>query len=198
MRCDISHNSVQLFAKDYMREYRDEKRFIAYCRECRRYGKCWACPPYPFDASSLIGSYEYVNIIGTKITPSGMPAESEAPSPVRLVEKIRPWLDARIRELEGLRPGSLAFYAGTCHICPNAAESCARISGLPCRNPSLVRNSLESFGFDLERTASELLGTPLKWGSNGGTPEYLLLISGLFTNCAEPAGLTGHGETLSV
>ena len=31
---------------DYILRYRDERRFMAYCRECRRYGNCWSCPPF--------------------------------------------------------------------------------------------------------------------------------------------------------
>ena len=31
---------------DYILRYRDERRFMAYCRECRRYGNSWSCPPF--------------------------------------------------------------------------------------------------------------------------------------------------------
>ena len=77
-------------------------------------------------------------------------------------------------------PGSLACYAGTCHLCPD--DTCTRITGQPCRHPHLIRHSLESFGFDLGRTAEELLHIPLVWSDGVKFPEYLMLVSGLFTD----------------
>jgi len=75
---------------------------------------------------------------------------------------VRLQLDSWLRWLETEYPGSLACYAGTCHLCPD--DTCTRITGQPCRHPHLIRHSLESFGFDLGRTAEELLHIPLGWG----------------------------------
>lgn len=70
------------------------------------------------------------------------------------------------------------FHGGTCIHCPEG--SCTRPEGRPCRHPELVRPSLEACGFDVARTASELFGIELKWGSGGRMPEYLTLVCGFF------------------
>ena len=90
--------------------------------------------------------------------------------------------DARLLELERKYPGSRAFYAGTCHLCPEG--TCARSEGRPCRYPDRIRPSLESLGFDIGKTASELLGIELKWSEPGssGLPEYFTLVSGFFSS----------------
>lgn len=182
----VSHHLAFVPAAEYIRNYRDEQKFIAFCRECNRYGRCWACPPYDFDTSALINDYRYIYIIGTKIIPSinlrqqCTTVESRKAATTRLLVEVRTRIDPCLTQLEKEHPGSLAFFAGTCHLCPDVP--CTRITNLPCRHPSLVRHSLESFGFDLGRTANELLHIPLQWSDGEKLPDYLMLISGLFTN----------------
>jgi methionyl-tRNA synthetase len=67
---------------------------------------------------------------------------------------------------------------GTCPYCGGAP--CARIEGKPCRHPSKVRPSLEAFGFDMGKTAQDLLGLEIKWSHDEFLPEYLTLICGIF------------------
>ncbi len=43
-----------------------------------------------------------------------------------------------------------------------------------------VRPSLEAFGFDISKTAKELLGLEIKWSSGDFIPEYLTLVGGIF------------------
>lgn len=76
--------------------------------------------------------------------------------------------------------GKAFAYAGSCLYCPEG--TCSRLDNQPCRHPELVRHSLESYGFDLRKTASELFGFPLLWSNDGYLPEYLTLICGLFHN----------------
>lgn len=82
--------------------------------------------------------------------------------------------------MEEAWPDSRAFFAGTCFDCPEG--TCTRPSDLPCVRPGKIRPSLEALGFDLGRTASELLGIELRWSVDGRLPEYFTLISGFFTN----------------
>ena len=65
----ISHHTVFMPAGEYIRKYRDEDKFIVFCRRCNRYDRCWACPPYDFDISARIGKYKYICITGTQIVP---------------------------------------------------------------------------------------------------------------------------------
>lgn len=188
MAYTLIQHFVTLHVEDYIRDYRDEKKFIAFCRECNRYNRCWACPPYDFDTTAQIGSYKYIHILGTQImidpqSNSEYPTDEARKTAIyHLLEEVRSQIDPQLRHLESKYPGSLAFYAGTCHLCPNATATCTRITSTPCRHPSLIRHSLESFGFDLGRTASELLHLPLLWSDGEKLPGYLLLISGLFTS----------------
>lgn len=97
-----------------------------------------------------------------------------------LLNEARCELDARLLALEEAWPDSRAFFAGTCFDCPEG--TCTRPSDLPCVRPGKIRPSLEALGFDLGRTASELLGIELCWSVDGRLPEYFTLISGFFTN----------------
>ncbi len=181
----ISHHTVFMPAGEYIRKYRDEDKFIVFCRRCNRYDRCWACPPYDFDISARIGKYKYICITGTQIVPDPssvptIPAGTEKEVVIGLLTEVRLQLDSWLRWLETEYPGSLACYAGTCHLCPD--DTCTRITGQPCRHPHLIRHSLESFGFDLGRTAEELLHIQVVWNDWVKFPKYLMLVSGLFTD----------------
>ena len=47
---------------EYIVSYRDSARVRGYCRECGRYGNCWACPPYDFDETALLEQYTTISI----------------------------------------------------------------------------------------------------------------------------------------
>lgn len=172
-------------ATAYIKDYRDVDKFIVFCKQCESYGNCWSCPPFSFDTEIYLSGYEYVILIGTKITPDKSLLEVTDIEQNKLtgrdiISRERQKLDARLLELEKSYPASKAFFAGVCHSCGD--EKCARINGEPCLHPELTRSSLESLGFDIGRTAAELLGIELKWSSNGMLPEYFMLVSGFFTN----------------
>lgn len=155
---------------EYIRSYRDTTKFIVFCKQCKQYGNCWSCPPFSFDTDKYLSGYSTVLLIGTKIT---------SPDKDTFI-KERKKLDSLLLQMEARHPDSKAFFAGFCHGCGD--QPCSRITGEPCRFPEKRRPSLEALGFDIGRTASELLGIELKWGSGGEAPEYLTLVSGFFTN----------------
>lgn len=171
---------------DYIANYRDANKFIVYCKQCNRYENCWACPPYDFDATDYILKYNKAYIIGTKISLSEdirmicQNSEESKSMRAKIIADVRKILDERLLEIESKIPDSKAFFAGTCHIC--GSEDCTRIINKPCRYPDKIRHSLESIGFDIGKTTEELLGIKLKWSNDGSLPEYLTLVSGLFTN----------------
>ena len=135
--------------KEYAETFRDFGRVRGYCHGCGRYGKCWACPPYDFAEDEYLGQFTTISLLATKITPS----EGVA---------LTPETAERILNRERQR-----------------LEKCTRREGLPCRHPESIRPSLEALGFDIARTASELFGIPLQWGSPGTFPAYLTLISAI-------------------
>lgn len=159
--------------KEYAETFRDFGRVRGYCHGCGRYGKCWACPPYDFAEDEYLGQFTTISLLATKITPSeGVALTPETAE--RIISKERQRLD---RMLLGMEGNARAFFAGTCILCP--PEKCTRREGLPCRHPESIRPSLEALGFDIARTASELFGIPLQWGSPGTFPAYLTLISAI-------------------
>lgn len=159
--------------KEYAETFRDFGRVRGYCHGCGRYGKCWACPPYDFAEDEYLGQFTTISLLATKITPSeGVALTPETAE--RILNRERQRLD---RMLLGMEGNARAFFAGTCILCP--PEKCTRREGLPCRHPESIRPSLEALGFDITRTASELFGIPLQWGSPGTFPAYLTLISAI-------------------
>ena len=179
------HTVASIGLDDYIRNYRDAGKFIVYCRECNRYNTCWSCPPFDFSTDEYISSYRTAHIIATKIILDNELIENNKSRELctkvsyDIIEKVRFDLDRMLLKLEEQSPGSCAFFAGTCHICP--LEDCTRIKGKPCIAPEKMRSSLESFGFDISKTSLELLGIEMKWSIDGILPEYFTLVSGLFT-----------------
>lgn len=168
---------------DYIRDYRDVERVQGYCTQCTNYGRVWGCPPFDFDFDELIGGCTVARVFATKITFS-----EEMLSKTYTVDERKAVMAQAIDEacevelprlyaLEVSTPGSVIF-TGRCRLC--RPKECARVSGLPCRHPEKMRHSLESVGFDLEKTSRELLGIPLQWASDGHLPAYITLITAIF------------------
>lgn len=162
----------------YVREFRDVATFDACCQQCPNYGRRWGCPPFQHDTLNDLLPYEKVMIIGIKLTPHDSKMAMDD-----VYDLMRPELDRvnkRLLELEKLS-GGLAFgFVGKCPHCPGM--SCARIDGEPCRHPELVRPSLEAYGFNVSKTASDVLGIDMEWGKDGKMPRFLTLVCGLFFN----------------
>ena len=175
---------ASITVKDYLQAYRDADRFIELCKECQNYGTCWVCPPYDFNTTTLLTKYANAYIIGTIITPDAAVRSNSIDETKRmshmLLADARTLIDEKLLMLESVYADSCSFFAGTCFACPN--ESCTRILGKPCFKPDKIRYSLEAFGFDIGKTASELLQVELKWSHDGMLPEYFTLVSGFFSN----------------
>lgn len=176
---------AQISKEDYIANFQDVDKFIGFCKQCPQYNTSWACPPYNFSLSSYMSVYDTVYIIGTKIIPDNeirqqcINEEISKNTGLKIIVDTRNYLDRQLLGLESKYPGSKAFFAGFCTLC---AQECTRIAGEPCRYPNKIRHSLESFGFDIGKTASELLHIDLKWSRDGSLPQYFTLVSGFFTN----------------
>lgn len=142
---------------DYIAHYRDAEKFIAFCRQCRRYNTYWACPPFTFNVDQYLSRYETALIVGTKIT-SLHPEKITDPIAYGngLMETERRRTDELLLEMEKTYNGR-AFFPGSCLLCP----SCTRTEGTPCLYPEKVRPSLEACGFDIGKTTTELLNIEL-------------------------------------
>lgn len=162
----------------YVREFRDVATFEACCRECPNYGARWGCPPFDHDTLNDLLPYEKAMIVGVKLTPRDqrMPME-------QVYDLMRPELErlnGRLLELERENQGFALGFVGKCERCGNAP--CARKQGKPCLHPDVVRPSLEAYGFNVSKTASELLGIDMVWSMGKNVPRYLTLVCGLFFN----------------
>ena len=175
---DLEEKVAVIDRDRYVRGFRDVATFEQCCRECPNYGNRWGCPPFDHDTLSDLVRYEKVMIVGAKITPHDrrMPME-------QVYDLMRPELErlnSRLLELEREAQGMAFGFVGKCERCGNAP--CARREGKPCRHPDVARPSLEAYGFNVSKTASELLGIDMVWSSDSTVPRYLTLVCALFYN----------------
>lgn len=168
--------TTTLSTEEYIRRFCNSECFIKYCRECRNYGKVWACPPFSYDTIAGLRQYTHVILFAFRIIPEDKKIPFSEVNRLIIPERLR--IEKKLRDMERQSGGRAFAYAGSCLYCPEG--TCSRLENQPCRHPELVRPSLESYGFDLGKTASELFGFPLLWSQDGYIPDYLTLICGLF------------------
>lgn len=170
--------TANITVEDYIKGFRDEERFIELCKRCPNYGNSWGCPPFEFDTDIFLRRYKYAHLLALKITPSekGIPFEKTQ----ELIRPERIKIENELLDMEHRYGGRAFAYIGKCLHCNDAV--CTRVCNKPCLHPDKVRPSLEAFGFNIERTLSELFGIKLLWGKNGKLPEYLVLVSAFFHN----------------
>ena len=166
----IENFTANISVDEYISRFRDEKRFVEFCKQCPNYGNSWGCPPFDFDTGEFLRQYEYAHLMATNRTQE-------------LIKPERLRIERELLEMEHRYGGRAFAYVGKCLYCPDS--ECARKCNRPCLHPDKVRPSLEAFGFDMTRTLSELFGIELLWGKDGILPEYLVIVSGLFHNSAE-------------
>lgn len=180
----ITHSYVEIDVNDYIHDYRDKDKFIIYCQECEKHNANWSCPPFGFNIEGYISGYEKARIIGSKILLDKELIKQCQSNKMctqilsRIIETVRLDLDKDLFEAENQYFKAKAFFAGPCYKCH--PSKCKRIKGEPCIAPYQLRPSLESLGFDICKTSSELLDIEMKWCIGDILPEYFTLVSGLF------------------
>ena len=174
----IDEFTYEISVTEYLARFHKPCEVWGYCRACNNYGKQRGCPPFDFDVVERLSQYDKVLLVATKITPiaAGLPYQ-ESEQFIR-AERIR--LERRLLDLERQYNGLASTYIGSCLHC--SEDNCTRIFGKVCRHPECVRPSLEAYGFDITKTLSELFDIELKWGIDGSSPEYIVLVCGLFYN----------------
>ena len=168
--------TAEIDAKAYIERFRKADYFLKLCQQCGNYGRRYGCPPFDHDPIEAVKDYNRVRIIGVKITPEDRSLPLEAAND--LMKPVIDKLNAELLETEQLLGGMCFGFVGSCPYCGGAP--CARINGKPCKHPDKVRPSLEAYGFDISKTAKELLGLEIKWSQQGLIPEYLTLVCGVF------------------
>ena len=175
-------NSNKIKMSEYIRNFYDRDKFHKLCMQCEKYGKLWSCPPYSFEVKDILNKYDNVYLIGAKIILSDKlicetKKEDILECTYTILNEVRKILGDMLLNLEDRYQESLSLYAGSCLLC----ENCDRLNNKPCRFPERMRYSLESLGFDVSKTSSELLDIDIKW-ANDKLPEYFTLVSAFFTN----------------
>ena len=160
---------------EYIANYRRADYFLALCAQCRNYGKRYGCPPFDIDIIQTLSGYSVIDLVGIQIIPQeqGLPLSAAEELMAPVISELSQELLAR----EALTAGMAFGFAGGCKLC--GEQPCARTEGAPCRHPDKVRPSLEAYGFDLSKTALQLLHKPLLWGRDNTLPPYLMLIGGI-------------------
>ncbi len=171
----VEYFTQEVEAAEYVEDYRDAARFMEACRQCPNYGRSWACPPFEFDIEAVLGQYNKVRIFAAKIAPLCNSLPLSAAQELIKPERIK--MEDYLLELEKKLGGRAFSYIGKCLHC---AGPCQRIDGKPCCHPDKVRPSLESFGFDIAKTLSDLFGIELRWGADSKLPEYLVIVGAVF------------------
>lgn len=177
----IDTKIVSIGVNSYIDKLRDVEQFLECCKACDNYNKNWSCPPFNINFTKELLKYNRAYIIGTRINiKEEMRSITDESNHVieSILIPIRKELDKELLKLELKTPNSRAFFAGSCKKCEDS--KCTRILGLPCKFPLETRPSLEAIGFDMGRTASEILEVDLKWSSGNRLPEYFMLISAIF------------------
>lgn len=172
----LERYTAEVEAKAYIDGFRNAEYFLTLCRQCRNYGRRYGCPPFDEDPLLAISIYNKVRVIGVKITPKDKALPLEAADD--LMRPVITELNKELLEAEKSLNGMSFGFAGCCPYCNG--DKCARIDGKPCRHPDKVRPSLEAIGFDISKTAKDLLGIDIKWSQDGMIPEYLTLVCGIF------------------
>ncbi len=177
----IDKSSIKIDMHHFVSNYHDLEQIEGYCKVCPKYKKCWTCPPFDFCINDLMSKYKYIEIFAFKaiINTDLQYSKSEKSELLTSIFKqARIISDEEVIDAEQKTSDSLAFYAGSCIICP----SCLKNIGEPCAYPNKSRLSLESIGFDVSLITSKLFDTELKWGNDEKLPEYLVLISAIMHN----------------
>jgi hypothetical protein len=180
MALDFSYTArryeAQVEVPHYVEHYNRAQYFLQLCKQCKCYGNRYGCPPFDSDPLASLSQYSHVLIVGFKVTPShrALPLAQAG----EFMAPITAQLNAELLNLEKQMQGYALGFVGSCPYCADAP--CARVEGKPCLHPDKVRPSLEAYGFDLQKTAQELLGIEIKWSKDDKIPEYLTLIGGVF------------------
>lgn len=179
----IEKRQLEVPAAEFARNCVDVEKFLAYCQVCRSYRKTWSCPPFRFKPQELWEKYHTLVLQSRKIeVPAAMQAAVFSPGELEKasLELLRTEKQAMLTELLELEkefPGSMVLSAGSCNICPQG--TCTRLTGEPCRNPGMMRYSIEALGGDVGKALKIYFHQRILWGRDGHMPEYYILLGGL-------------------
>ena len=54
----IENFTANISVDEYISRFRDEKRFVEFCKQCPNYGNSWGGPPFDFDTGEILDNIE--------------------------------------------------------------------------------------------------------------------------------------------
>ncbi len=177
MTNEVTYRQREMALGSYVAGYRDVRQCERACRACPRYATTWICPPFTYDVEAMLRSYCRIFLLGVQIP---LPPGTTVGASLDVARPVVDAINERLLELERATDGFSLTFVGGCRYC--GAATCTRPEGLPCRHPEKARPGLEAWGFDVARTAAELLQLEMTWGRDGMAPPALTLVFALLHN----------------
>ena len=168
----VDHFETYLSIAELMDKYFDFSCTYSKCRQCPGFGQTWSCPDLDFDPEDFWKQFSRFHLIVDRVSNSETQTAEEAQQRL-FAEKRR--FDSQLRDIEKTLPGSYALAAQECVQCTR----CARLSGLPCIHPEIMRYGPEAIGLLALKMAENELGLKAQWSDGQSIPEYYLLIAGV-------------------
>ena len=144
-------------------------RDICKSNSCGMYGRCWMCPPDVGEIDVLmaeVGKYQYgllyqtIADIEDSFDIEGM--QEAGKRHVQVGQRLEAFLMLQLDK-------HLHLSCGGCRVC----ERCAKLDGLPCRDPERAMPSMEGYGIDVYNTCKP---TSLKYINGQNTVTYFGIV----------------------
>lgn len=171
-----------------MAAYFNREKTLGYCNACPNFSQYWSCPPYAFDEAIFLKQFKHMHIIGRQFE---VPEEDlrNVRDPEAVINYCTDTLQAikvmtwkTLLEIENEVDGVVGLIPGNCPSCETQGMECARKINEPCRNPSLMRFSLESLGFNVADLLECEMSMAIQWGDSYRLPEVLTSVSAILSN----------------
>ena len=180
MGYSVTYRMDEMSLDGFIEKYREKEKFLEYCKACPNYNNKWSCPELSFEVDDFLGSFNYIYIVGAKMTFDRETIEAaDTMEKVKAVgweilETVKGGLADKLLAMEKKSEGSVSLAAGGCTIC----SECTRPEGKPCRFPQKMRHSLDSFGVNLSRLTEDAFGISILWIKDK-LPDYFTLVHAL-------------------
>lgn len=144
-------------------------RDICKSNSCGLYGRCWMCPPDIGEIDALMADvrkyqhgllYQTIAEIEDSFDIEGM--QEAAKDHMLVGQRLEAFLMLTLGK-------HLYLSCGGCRIC----ERCAKLDGLPCREPERAMPSMEGYGIDVYNTCKP---TELKYINGQNTVTYFGIV----------------------
>ncbi len=144
-------------------------RDICKSNGCGMYGRCWMCPPDIGEIEPMMAEvrkyshgllYQTIADIEDSFDIEGM--QEAGKRHVLVSQRLEAFLMLQLDK-------HLHLSCGGCRVC----ERCAKLDGLPCRDPERAMSSMEAYGIDVYQTCKP---TELKYINGQNTVTYFGIV----------------------